>query len=139
MENRTYRYFQGTPLYPFGYGLSYTQFETVRADFQEGNVRMTILNKGNRDGETVAQVYVACDSPLAPKNPRLCGFIRVMLKAGEESEILVKLDPLTWTVVNEEGEREEVRKGTLYAGLNQPDELSEKLMGNKSIAIKVGY
>ena len=139
MENRTYRYFEGTPLYPFGYGLSYTEFESECASFQDGNVRMTVRNKGKRDGETIAQVYVACDSPLAPKHPRLCGFTRVMLKAGEEKEISVKLDPLTWTVVNEAGDREGVRRGTLHAGLYQPDELSEKLTGNKSIAIKVGY
>ena len=137
MANRTYRYYEGTPLYPFGYGLSYTDFEARDARAEDGCVRMIVRNTGDRDGETVAQVYVACDSPLAPTHPRLCGFVRIGLKAGEEKEVCVKLDPLTWTVVDEDGSRREVRKGTLYCGLYQPDALSEKLTGKKAMRITV--
>ena len=136
MKNRTYRYFEGTPLYPFGFGLSYTRFETVRASLDGDTVKMVIRNAGDRAGETVAQVYVRCDSPLAPLHPRLCGFRRLRLEAGEEKEITVKLDPLTWTVVDEDGERREATGGTLYAGLYQPDELSVRLTGLKPIEIR---
>ena len=137
MANRTYRYYEGTPLYPFGYGLSYTDFEARDARAEDGCVRMTVRNTGDRDGETVAQVYADCDSPLAPKHPRLCGFCRVSLKAGEEKEVRVKLDPLTWTVVDEEGERQPVTRGTLYVGLNQPDARSAEADGKEAMRIPV--
>ena len=137
MKNRTYRYFEGTPLYPFGYGLSYTTFEASGARLEDGEIRMTVRNGGSRDGETVAQVYVQCDSGLAPLHPRLCGFKRVSLKAGETREISVKLDALTWTVVNEQGERETVSHGTIYAGLFQPDSRSRELTGQESMEIRV--
>ena len=137
MKNRTYRYFEGTPLYPFGYGLSYTAFEASGARLEDGEIRMTVRNSGSRDGETVAQVYVRCDSSLASLHPRLCGFQRVSLKAGETREISVKLDALTWTVVNERGERENVSHGTIYAGLFQPDARSRELTGQESMEIRV--
>ena len=136
MANRTYRYFEGTPLYPFGYGLSYTKFEVLEARDGDHEVILRIRNRGNRDGETVAQVYVRCESDLAPTHPRLCGFRRVALAAGEEKEVRVKLDALTWTVVDENGERQSVEHGVLYAGLNQPDARSVALTGMKPIEIR---
>ena len=136
MANRTYRYFEGTPLYPFGYGLSYTKFEVLEARDGDHEVILRIRNCGNRDGETVAQVYVRCESDLAPTHPRLCGFRRVALSAGEEKEVRVKLDALTWTVVDENGERQNVENGVLYAGLNQPDARSVALTGMKPIEIR---
>ena len=136
MANRTYRYFEGTPLYPFGYGLSYTKFEVLEARDGDHEVILRIRNRGNRDGETVAQVYVRCASDLAPTHPRLCGFRRVALAAGEEKEVRVKLDALTWTVVDENGERQNVKHGVLYAGLNQPDARSVELTGMKPAEIK---
>lgn len=137
MENRTYRYFEGTPLYPFGFGLSYTRFAASGAEYAECRVHVRVRNTGKRDGETVVQVYAGLDSPLAPKHPRLCGFARVSLGAGEEKTVSVCLDPLTWTVVDEEGERQPVTRGTLYVGLNQPDTLSVALTGDKPLEISV--
>ncbi len=137
LKNRTYRYFEGTPLYPFGFGLSYTTFEVKDAKAGDGQVTVKVKNTGDTDGETVAQVYAACESDLAPKHPKLCGFARVALRAGEEKEVRVKLDPLTWTVVDEEGERRTVSGGILYAGLNQPDACSVKLTGQKPVEIRV--
>ena len=136
MKNRTYRYFEGVPLYPFGYGLSYTDFEVIRAETKEDAVKISIRNIGKLNGETVVQIYVSCDSPLAPPHPRLCGFRRVELQPGEEKEILVPLDPLTWTVVDENGDRSPVEHGILYAGLNQPDALSVRLTGNQPVEIR---
>ena len=138
MKGRTYRYFEGKPLYPFGFGMSYSDFDVKQAKTDGDSVKVTVKNNGACDGETVVQVYVSCDSPLAPVHPRLCGFCRISLKAGEEKETQVKLDPLTWTVVDEEGERQSVAKGTLYAGLNQPDERSIELTGKTPIALKIG-
>ncbi len=129
MKNRTYRYFEGQPLYPFGFGLSYTRFETEGARFEDGCAKVIVRNTGDMEGDTVVQVYVACDSPFAPVHPRLCGFLRVALKAGEERTVQVPLDPRFKTVVNDAGARIPVEKATLYVGLHQPDDLSNRLMG----------
>ena len=136
MTNRTYRYFTGEPLYPFGYGLSYTSFSINDAKAGEGTVSMEISNTGDRDSETVLQVYVACDSPFAPVHPRLCGFRRVALKSGETRCFEVTLDPNTDTVIDEAGERRKAEHYTLFAGMSQPDELSVRLTGIRPIEIK---
>ena len=136
MTNRTYRYFTGEPLYPFGYGLSYTSFSINDAKAGEGTVSMEISNTGDRDSEGVLQVYVACDSPFAPVHPRLCGFRRVALKSGETKCFEVTLDPNTDTVIDEAGERRKAEHYTLFAGMSQPDELSVRLTGIRPIEIK---
>ena len=136
MKNRTYRYFEWKPLYPFGYGLSYTDFDVTEARAEGEKVKVSLRNTGKRAGDAVAQIYVRCDSSLAPVYPRLCGFRRVTLEAGEEKEIEIPLDPLTWTVVDENGDRQPVAHGILYVGLNQPDELSLELTGKKPIEIR---
>ena len=136
MTNRTYRYFTGEPLYPFGYGLSYTSFSINDAKAGEGTVSMEISNTGDRDSETVLQVYVACDSPFAPVHPRLCGFRRVALKSGETKCFEVTLDPNIDTVIDEAGERRKAEHYTLFAGMSQPDELSVRLTGIRPIEIK---
>ena len=63
MQNRTYRYFSGEPLYPFGYGLSYSHYSVCGA-VQEGNtVRAEVINNGPMAGDALVQIYVRCDSP----------------------------------------------------------------------------
>lgn len=135
MENRTYRYFTGKPLYPFGHGLSYTSFEVVSAVPEEGTVSVEVVNTGKTAGEALAQIYVRCDSPWAPLHPRLCGFKRVSLEPGERKAVSVPLDPLTDTVVTDAGTFEKVQHYTLYAGLSQPDEQSVSLAGAKPVEI----
>ncbi len=131
MTNRTYRYFTGEPLYPFGYGLSYTTFACEGLKPEDGAVTLTVHNTGDRDAETVAQVYVKpVENADAPVHPVLAGFARAALKAGETKDIAVRLNPDAFTVVNDAGER--VAPGgewDLWAGLHQPDALSEKLTG----------
>ena len=99
MEGRTYRYFRGTPLYAFGYGLSYTRFaygkgklsrKSMRTD---GSVTLTVpvTNTGGREGDEIVQVYVkALDYPEAPIKD-LRGFQRVHLKAGETAKAVITL------------------------------------------------
>ncbi|MBO6093165.1 MAG: glycoside hydrolase family 3 C-terminal domain-containing protein [Oscillospiraceae bacterium] len=137
MKNRTYRYFDGTPLYPFGYGLSYTSFEINKVKANQKQVTALVRNKGEMSGDTIIQVYVGSDSPFAPKHPRLCGFSRVSLKSGEEKEIHVTLDPLAWTVIDEKGQRQEIYSGTLYIGFNQPDERSIALTGHTPLQVQI--
>ena len=135
MTNRTYRYYTGEPLYPFGYGLSYTTFATANLEAGEREVRLDVTNTGRMDAETVVEVYVRpVDCADAPVNPVLAGFGRAALKAGETKTVTVKLNPLAWTVVNDAGERVEVKgEVEVYAGLQQPDAVSERLTGMKCL------
>jgi len=92
MAGRTYRFFKGTPLYPFGYGLSYTTFaySNVRASAERLGSRDTLIvsvdvtNTGRRPGDEVAQLYVRhLGSRVERPNEDLRGFRRVTLKPGE--------------------------------------------------------
>ena len=131
MTNRTYRYYTGKPLYPFGFGLSYAKFEVADMKADQEKVTVKVTNTSDVDAETVVQVYVKDQtSKWEVVNTKLAGFARVALKAGESKEVAVKLDPLAFTVVTDEGER--IRDGKtfdVYAGLSQPDARSVELMG----------
>ncbi len=131
MTNRTYRYYTGTPLYPFGYGLSYADFAVSDMKAGKDAVTVTVTNKGDMAAETVVQVYVKDKaSRWATPNPRLAGFARVALDAGECKTVHVKLDALAFTVVNDAGERiNDGKSFDIYAGLSQPDARSVELMG----------
>lgn len=100
MENRTYRYFRGTPLYAFGYGLSYTTFEYGKGKLSkssmkaDGKVTLTVpvTNTGKRQGEEIVQVYVkALDYPEAPIKS-LKGFAKLKLAPGETRKATITLD-----------------------------------------------
>jgi beta-glucosidase len=91
MKGRTYRYFEGTPLYPFGFGLSYSTFEysglDVKRTVKGAEIRATVQNTSTREGDEVAQLYVAGGpEPQAPIRS-LRGFQRVHLRAGESREL----------------------------------------------------
>ena len=141
MKGRTYRYFMGKPLYPFGYGLSYTTFEAVKAEVDVGamTAAVTIRNTGKMVADTLAQVYIHADeSADATPNPRLVGFARVTLAAGEEKTLTVSLDRDAFTVVNDEGEK--VSGGhsySVYCGISQPDERSAELLGTRPVKLHV--
>ena len=101
MDGRTYRYFEGSPLYPFGYGLSYTSFEYGKAKLSKKSVKagagvdvtIPVTNCGDRDGEEVVQVYVkSLDNPEAPLKA-LKGFEKVNIKAGKTVNVKVSLRP----------------------------------------------
>jgi beta-glucosidase len=100
MENRTYRYFHGTPLYAFGQGLSYTTFSVGKGKLSksamkaDGNVKLTVpvTNTGKREGTETVQVYVkALDYPEAPIKS-LKGFQKLSLQAGETGKAIITLD-----------------------------------------------
>ena len=136
MKNRTYRYFSGDVLYPFGYGLSYTKWEIARAEKAGNTIIADVSNKGKMSGDAVIQVYVRCESPDAPLHPRLCGFARISIPAGETRTVSVPLDKLTDTVVNEQGERIKAEKAVFFVGMSQPDEKSVSLCGVKPAEIR---
>ena len=83
MKNRTYRYFKGEVLFPFGYGLSYTTFDISKPVYKNNKVQFTIKNTGNVDGTEVVQVYVRNTADKEGPLKTLRGYQRVTLKAGE--------------------------------------------------------
>ena len=137
MTNRTYRYFEGEPLYPFGHGLSYTGWALSDPSLEDGQVRVNVRNTGDMDGDAVIQVYSETDSPYAPVHPRLCGFCRIPVKAGSSASAVIRLDPLTLTVVGPDGNRIPVEHTTLHIGMSQPDPLSVRLSGVTPVKLSV--
>src|SRR4029077_19973389 len=90
MKNRTYRYFTGQPLYPFGYGLSYTSFayrNPVVTPGKEVKVSVEVENTGGRDGDEVVQLYLT-----APVRA-LAGFRRIALKPKQRRTVEFTLLP----------------------------------------------
>jgi beta-glucosidase len=117
MKDRTYRYFHGLPLYPFGHGLSYTRFqysdlqlgpEAVGAD-ETVAVSVRVRNAGERDGDEVVQVYVRdLESSRPMPLKQLRGFSRLHLKRGEEQLVRFELRPARDLSFYDEGRRREV-------------------------------
>ncbi len=136
MKNRTYRYFESDVLYPFGFGLSYTSWKIGNARKVGQEIQAEVTNTGKVDGDAVVQVYVKCDSKDAPLHPRLCGFGRVFVKAGETAAVCIPLDKLTATVVNEQGERIPVEHMTFFVGMSQPDKKSTSMAGVDCVMIQ---
>ena len=136
MSGRTYRYFTGDPLYPFGFGLTYTHFSVSNAAVHGETVEADVCNDGAMAGDAVLQVYVKADSPYAPLHPRLCAFGRISLDRGEKKHVILNLDKYARTVVNEDGERIPVSHMCYYIGFGQPDERSTALTGDKPLSVK---
>ncbi len=101
MKGRTYRYFDGKPLYAFGHGLSYTTFKIGKAKIVESidggkALSVNICNTGKRDGENVVQLYISrSDDPEGPIKT-LRGFKRIALKAGEQQRVVIPIDDETF-------------------------------------------
>ena len=96
MKNRTYRYFQGEPLYPFGYGLSYTTFQIKDESLKmksDGSCTVTVKvkNSGKREGTEIVQVYIRNTADKEGPLKTLKGFERVTLKAGECKTVAIDL------------------------------------------------
>ncbi len=89
MANRTYRYFKGAPLFPFGYGLSYTSFKvgTPAYDATSGKITVKVSNTGKRDGVEIVQAYMRNTADTAGPLKSLRGFARVSLNAGETKTV----------------------------------------------------
>ncbi|MBB6251129.1 glycoside hydrolase family 3 C-terminal domain-containing protein [Nitrospirillum iridis] len=130
MTGRTYRYFTGQAVYPFGFGLSYSRYSYGPLTVQpvggraENGVRVTatVTNTGGRAGEEVAQLYLK--PPAFDGAPRLAlrGFQRLSLAAGESRTVSFDLSPRDLSFVTREGDRQ-VMAGAyeVSVGSGQPD------------------
>lgn len=140
MENRTYKYFTGDVLYPFGYGLTYanvqiTDFKILNNPSKDDdiNVLITIENTSAIKTEEVIQIYIKDTvSKFAAKNHTLCQMKRIEINGFEKKEINLTIKNNCMTVVNDKGERFiDSNNFTLYAGFSQPDSRSLFLTGGK--------
>ena len=138
MKGRTYRYYTGEPLYPFGYGLTYGKcvVKDLKTDGQKAVV--TVKNTGNCDTGEVIEIYAKDDdSAYAPPNPVLCGFKRIRLAAGEEADFSLELDKNAFTVVDDAGSRTPGSGNfTVYAGFGAPDQRTAELSGQNILTAK---
>lgn len=153
MEKRTYRYMEEDAQYPFGFGLTYGKVVVTNAEITgiaktaesadslglpDVSVKVTAVNKGDYDTDDVIQIYVKnTDSADAVKNPALCAFKRIHLRAGESLETELLIRGKAFSVVNQNGER--VKDGShfvLYAATSQPDRRSVELTGTKPVEMQ---
>lgn len=127
MNGRTYRYFKGEALYPFGYGLSYTSFTYAKPRLSAGNIKagdqvtatIDVTNAGQRDSDEVVQLYLA--KPGDSANPVLAGFSRVFIKAGQTQSVNFTLDARALSLVDDKGIRKVVPGDyTIHLGGGQP-------------------
>lgn len=91
MAGRTYRYFQGEPLYPFGFGLSYTTFKLGTPSYQNGKVKVDITNTGKQEGAEVVQVYLRDPRDTDGPIKTLRAYQRVNLQPGEQRTLTIDL------------------------------------------------
>jgi beta-glucosidase len=113
MKNRTYRYFAGKVLYPFGYGLSYARFrygtpvlaaKKIRAG-DTLHVQIPVTNEGTREADEVVESYLTAPQTAVSPKLFLAGFQRVHLAAGETRQVTVSLEPRQMSEVDAEGRR----------------------------------
>ena len=144
MKGRTYRYMENEALYPFGYGLSYTDFtystpslssDTITEDGI--TISAVLMNDGKREGTETVQVYVKALREGTP-NAQLKGIKKVTLQPGEKREVSVKL-PLSACALYDEEAVNRVGMGEYLVSIggNQPDKRSEKLTGKKVATMKI--
>ena len=153
MKGRTYKYLTATPLYPFGYGLSYGDADITAVEVngqavaagakvayaEDMKVCVEITNKSNMALAEVVQIYIKDnDSAFAPTNGKLCGFARVNMKAGETVKVCVPVDEDAFTVVNDEGKKAKVGKNfTVSVGFGQADARTKELTGKEAFCFNV--
>lgn len=135
MTNRTYRYFTGEPLFPFGFGLSYTTFSykklKVNATVHQGDsvkVAVNVKNTGKVAGDEVVELYLSdltADVPVPIH--ALKGFTRIHLNPGETKSVVLTLSPEAFSIIDNDNQRK-VKPGKfeVFIGGHQPDAKTAK-------------
>lgn len=141
MRNRTYRYMKKEALYPFGYGLSYTNIDIEAVEIENEQIskndaitiHVTVKNNGKIAGGETIQVYIKCEREDAP-NLSLKGLKKVHLQPGEERAFDIVLEPNAFGLYDEEAYLR-LYQGDyqIYVGTSQPDERSVALTGKRPV------
>ena len=146
MKNRTYKYLEHEPLYPFGYGLTYGKVKIGNVSVSDSSasarengfdITVSVKNDGSVKTGEVIQIYAkALEDKNEVRNYRLVGFKRIELAAGEASDVTIGITADALKVVTDEGERVTPSgKLAIYAGFGQPDERTAELYGSKAVEL----
>ena len=140
MDGRTYKFIKEKPLFPFGYGLSYTRFEYSNMKTDKNIINpgdpakcfVNVKNTGKFQGEEIVELYIR-DEEASFRVPhhKLCGTNRISLNAGEEKTVEFTVEPKDMCVIDDEGGR-----FTLFAGGHQPDGYSKDLTGTNCVSVE---
>jgi beta-glucosidase len=147
MKGRTYRYSESEPLYPFGYGLSYTRFaysgmaadKSTLAHGDSVEVSATVQNVGECSGDEVVQLYVkSLDAPFVVPRHELRGFERIPLGVGESRQVTFTLSSRDLSLIDESGARVfQPGRYRISLGGSQPDERSGDLIGEDPLSLEI--
>ena len=144
MKNRTYRYIESEPMYPFGYGLSYNEYTYSNLTLSSTEIKVgealkvtvDVTNQGDRTGREVVQLYLT-DVEASVDVPwhSLVNFENVCLEAGETRTLTFEVEASQMAVVNEEGEKVlEPGNFVIHAGGQGPDRRSKELTGKEVLS-----
>jgi beta-glucosidase len=138
MKNRSYRYFKGDVLYPFGFGLGYSKFEISNLNADLKSCTVQVKNTGTMKAREVVQIYTSLESQKEIFS--LCGIGEVFLAPGEQTDLTIKLGKTAFSRYDQNGDLRLIPGShVLYAGFTQPDSKSIALYGQEPLkaAIKI--
>ncbi len=146
MDGRTYKFFEGTPMYSFGYGLSYGDVEYYDMLLSSGKIKtgedievsIKCINRGNMDVKEAVQIYIK-DEDASSRVPKfkLIDFTKIDLPVNEERTVSFKIKSKDMAVINDDGEFViEPGSFTVWVGGSQPDMRSSCLMGRDPLSAK---
>ena len=148
MKGRTYRFIETEPLYPFGFGLSYSNIEIVSAQIEskdlaaaaKDGIKVTFEAKNTSavDGDEIVQAYVKNDDENETLHPHLASFERINVPAGQTAKFEITVPAKAFTTVDDEGIR--AARGSsaeIFVGFGQPDKRTEALTGKSSKVFKI--
>ncbi|MHA1729566.1 MAG: glycoside hydrolase family 3 C-terminal domain-containing protein [Promethearchaeota archaeon] len=146
MKGRTYRFIKAKPLYPFGFGLSFTQFEYSNLELKNNEIKagenlelsVEVKNIGDLASDEVVQLYLKDQkaSVTVPQH-QLTGIKRINLKPGEIQKVFFVITPRKMALINDEGKCVlEPGKFRVFVGGAQPDDRSKDLIKNRNMVLK---
>ena len=148
MKNRTYKYTEKEPLYPFGFGLTYGKVIIAKASVSDPSssarengfdVTVSVKNEGGIRTDEVVQIYAkALEDKNEVRNYKLVGFKRITLESGESADVVISITADSLKVVTDDGERiTPTGKIAIYAGFGQPDKRTAELYGSEALEMTV--